>query len=433
MTFLHPDGPDWQPPSGFTPIESALPGITVYAPIIEKESEPAPQTYKCPNCGASTNYDVAAGGVACEYCGFVAETRAEELGKRAEEFEFSLETLQVAEQGWGVARQELHCDSCGANLSIEPGALTTTCPFCASNRVNIRQAPADVLRPRALIPFKVQAADISQRAREWLGKGWFHPDELRASAVIERFTGIYLPFWTFDADIHSLWRAQVGYQRQESYYDASDKSWKTRTVIDWRWEDGQVSIHNDDLLISGSARLSHRILERLYPFNLNELAAYNPDFLAGWQAQTYDISLPQAWEDGKTTLRERAKDACYQDIPTSHVRNFSMTADFANEVWRFILLPVYVAAYRYQDRVFQVMVNGQNGVVAGQKPVAWWKIWLATAGLLAPGLLLGLISLPLVLVGGVGMLPLILGIVLLVIGAAIAFTIYRQAVASEAD
>jgi hypothetical protein len=108
-----------------------------------------------------------------------------------------------------------------------------------------------------------------------------------------------------------------------------------------------------------------------------------------------------------------------------------MTADFANEVWRFVLLPVYIAAYRYQDRVFQVMVNGQNGVVAGQKPVAWWKIWLATAGLLLPGLLLGLISLPLLLVGGVGMLPLILGIVLLVIGGVIAFTIYRQAVASE--
>ena len=362
----------------------------------------------------------------------MAQTKSEELGKQAEEFEFTLETLEKAEQGWGVARQELHCDSCGASLSIEPGALTTICPFCASNRVNIRQAPADVLRPRALIPFKIQSAEIRQRALLWLGKGWFHPAELRASAVIERFSGIYLPFWTFDADIHSHWRAQVGYERQESYYDSSDKSWKTRTVIDWRWEDGQVSIHNDDLLLSGSARLSRRILERLYPFDLNELSAYNPDFLAGWQAQTYDISLPQAWEDGKTTLRERAKDACYQDIPTSHVRNFSMTADFANEVWRFVLLPVYVAAYRYQERVFQVMLNGQTGVVAGQKPVAWWKIWLATAGLLAPGLLLGLIGLPLLLLGGVGLLPLILGVVLLVIGGAIAFSFYRQAVASEA-
>ena len=433
MTLTDPDTTHWQPPTGFIPVESALSGITVYAPAPKKKVEEAPRTYKCPNCGASTSYDVAAGGVACEYCGYVAETRPQEVGKHAEEFEFTLETLQKSEQGWGVARQELHCDSCGANLSIEPGALTTTCPFCASNRVNIRQAPDDVLRPRFLIPFKLQVSDIRQRASEWLGKGWFHPPELRSSAAIERFAGIYLPFWTFDADIRSAWRAQVGYERQESYYDASDKSWKTRTVIDWRWEDGQVGIHNDDLLVFGSTRLSRLILQRLYPFDLNELANYSPDFLAGWQAQTYDIALPEAWETGKTILRERAKEACYRDIPTSHVRNFSMTADFANEVWRFVLLPIYVAAYRFQEKVYQVMVNGQTGTVAGQKPVAWWKVWLATGGLLAPGLLLGLISLPLLLFGGVGLLPLIIGVILLIIGGAIAFTIYRQAVASEAS
>ncbi len=429
----HQEKPDWQPPAGFVPVDSALAGISVYAPVPEETTPETPQSYKCPNCGASISYDVAAGGVACEYCGYVAETNTQIIGRQAEEFEFKLDTLQKSEQGWGIDRQELHCDSCGANLSIEPGALTATCPFCASNRVNIRQAPDDILRPRFLIPFKLQVEDVRKRALEWLGKGWFHPDELRGSAVIERFTGIYLPFWTFDADIRSTWRAQVGYERQESYYDASDKSWKTRTVIDWRWEDGQVSIHNDDLLVIGTARLSHLILQRLYPFNLNELSAYSPDFLAGWQAQTYDIALPEAWESGKTILRERAKKACYQDIPSSHVRNFSMTADFANEVWRFVLLPVYVAAYRFQGKVFQVMANGQTGVIAGQKPVAWWKVWLAIAGLLSPGVLLGLISLPLMLLGGVGLLPLILGVVLLVIGGIIAFNIYRQAVASEAS
>ena len=38
-----------------------------------------------------------------------------------------------------------------------------------------------------------------------------------------------------------------------------------------------------------------------------------------------------------------------------------MTADFGEEAWRFILLPVYLTAYRYDNRVFQVLVNGQSG------------------------------------------------------------------------
>ena len=109
-----------------------------------------------------------------------------------------------------------------------------------------------------------------------------------------------------------------------------------------------------------------------------------------------------------------------------------MSADFANESWRYILLPIYLASYKYEDKIFQVMVNGQTGVVAGQKPVEWWKVWAAIAALLAPGGLLGLIGLPLLLAGGIGIVPLALGVVLFIIGIVISVIIYQKAVASEA-
>jgi len=82
--------------------------------------------------------------------------------------------------------------------------------------------------------------------------------------------------------------------------------------------------------------------------------------------------------------------------------------------------------------VYQVLVNGQSGAIAGQKAVAWEKVWLAIAAMLAPGLLLGLVGLPLVLLGGVGVLPLGLGFLLLVIGGVGAFFLYRKARESEA-
>ncbi len=429
-----PQSAGWSPPEHFTRVESALDGITVYAPRPEAVPQTSgPAIFKCPNCGANTRYDVSAGGVACEYCGYKVEVKVSAVGRQAEELEFTLETWQQAEQGWGIARQELHCDSCGASISLAEGALSITCPFCASNQVNIRLAPGDMLRPRFLIPFHIQPEDVRSRAHEWLGKGWFHPAELRQSAALDRFNGIYLPFWTFDASITADWRAEVGYERQERYYDSHSKSWKTRTRIDWRWESGRVVVEVDDHLLSGSSRLSRLILKRLYPFDLNALVPYRPDFLAGWQAQAYDVTLTQAWEQAKDEMREQAKTACYADIPTSHVRNFSMTADFADEVWRYLLLPVYVAAYKFEDKVYQVMVNGQTGAVAGQKPVAWWKIWLAIAAMLAPGLLVGLIGLPLTLVGGAGLFVMLLGFILLIIGGAFSIALYRQAVASEAS
>jgi hypothetical protein len=430
---ISPNRTSWQPPDNYIPVASQVEGVTVYAPAPETPEPLEKVVYKCPNCGATTRYDIAAGGVACEYCGYQTGSPSKKVGKKAEEFEFTLNILEQSDQGWGVQRIELHCGSCGASNTLAKGALTATCAFCASNKVNVHPAPSDILRPRCLIPFKVQAEQVNKRVKEWLGQGWFHPAELGAAAVLDRLTGVYLPFWTFDADIRSKWKAEVGYEREERYYDHASKEWKSRTVIDWRWENGEVFLEVDDFLVSGSSRASRLILDRLAPYDLNELEAYNPDYLAGWQAQAYDVSLTDAWEYGKERLRDSARKACRDDIGSSHVRNFSMTADFTNERWRYMLLPVYLAAYRFEEKTYQVMANGQTGLVAGQKPVAWWKVWLAIAALLAPGLLSGLLGLPLLLAGGVGFFFLIFAAILLGLGGYFSYQIYQKAVESEAS
>ena len=431
MTENNPSAP-WQPPPDYVMTTSALEGITVYAPQSLQSTPREVEIYKCPNCGANTHYDVSVGGVACEYCGYRAPVQADQVGRSAEKSEFTVSTMAEAEQGWGVVRRVLHCDSCGAELAIEESALTTTCPFCLSNKVNVTAPRADQLRPRFLIPFSVKPQSCRDLTAQWLGKGWFHPSELSTTTVLARFMGIYLPFWTFGARISSTWKAEVGYERHVRYYDHGSKSWKTKTVIDWRWEKGQVNIKIEDLLVFGCSRVSHTILERLLPYQLNGLVAYTPEFLAGWQAQAFDISLPSAWGEGKSIMREKAKKTCYADIPSHHVRNFSMTADFSDETWRYVLLPVYVAAYKFENKVFQMMINGQTGMVAGQKPVAWWKVWLAILAILSPGLLAGLVGVITLFLGGIGVVVLPISLVLLIIGGIFAFRIYKDAMASEA-
>ena len=104
-----------------------------------------------------------------------------------------------------------------------------------------------------------------------------------------------------------------------------------------------------------------------------------------------------------------------------------MLADFDDETWRYILLPIFAAAYRFEGQTYQVLVNGQTGIVAGQKPVAWWKVWLAIAGLQTPGILLALLGLFLLLFGGIGIFVLGGAAFLFVVGLVISIRIFRQA------
>jgi predicted RNA-binding Zn-ribbon protein involved in translation (DUF1610 family) len=421
---------NYTPPDGFTQIESKLVGITVFAPAPEIDTTPEAVWFKCPQCGATTTFTPSAGSVICQHCGYTQDRRLDIVGRVADEREFTLDNLTLAARGWGTERTEIHCESCGADISVATNDLSSTCPFCASNRVIARVATQDTLRPRFLIPFKLELQDCRPQVKEWLGKGWMHPTDLSRTAASAQFNGIYLPFWTFDAMIRANWRAEVGYERTERFYDNSSKSWKTRTRIDWRWESGQVTQTPDDWLGIGTTRISQILLKRLYPFNMGALMDYKPDFLAGWQALNYDISLQHAWDTAKAEMRERTRKGCRDQIKSSHVRNFSMLADFENETWRYILLPVYAATYHFDGGIFQVLVNGQTGKVAGQKPVAWWKVWLAIVGLLSPGILLAVIGLVLLLFGGIGVFALGFAAILFVVGLVISINIFRQATQS---
>ena len=419
----------WPPPEGFVPVPSRVKGIQVYAPAPEHAEDDATRTFKCRHCGGVISYDASEKQLTCPYCGSTQQVEAEAVGRSAAEFEFTLETIKDAKRGWGRTRREVVCESCGSVVSVEPESLTDTCAFCGSNRVLARDITGDILRPTSLIPFEIDKNKCQARVRDWLGRGWMHPAELREVRALRDLAGVYLPYWTFDARIRANWKAEVGTKRTKRYFE--DGEWKTRTVIDWNWRSGRVHLPINDHLVPGTGRISQIILDKVKPFDLQGLVEYDPGYLAGWQAKTYDIPLQQAWEIAKKEMRDRAKDACYSDTGSSHVRHMRMTADFADEQWRYILLPIYLLSYRYGQRTFQVMVNGQTGNVAGQKPVAWPKVWLAIAAMLLPGALLGLIGLAALSIGGLGIVGLAVGFILFIAGLIGSIFVLARARASE--
>lgn len=423
----------WTPPEGFEPIASDVEGIEVFGPGPEDAGAPTgPVAARCPRCGGSARYDVRLGTLGCPFCGW-ADAQPDPGTEAVRQRAFTRDALEQGSVGFGIERRELDCGSCGAVIALQEGALTASCPFCASEQVAVRaDAAAPGLRPQAIVPLQVDQAGAQAAVKRWLGAGWMHPDDLAAVATVGRLTAVYLPCWVFSAQLGCDWEAEVGTERTQRSYDPATDTWEEETVIDWAWRQGRVELSIADQLVSGTTRVSARILERLLSFDLAALVPYTPTLLAGSSALTYDVGLPDAWEEGRHEMRESGRQAALRDTGSRHVRAMSVDVALSDESWRHVLLPVWISAYPYDGRTFVVMVNGQSGMVSGQKPVAWWKIKAAIAALLAPGLICGLIGIPL-LVLGIGAFLLAFALFLLIFGGVGAVWLWNTALQHEAE
>lgn len=407
------------PPPGYIATPSALEGVTLYRPAPPADEQQAVVAFRCPQCDGETAYNAADGGLTCTYCGHHTALPSAE-GGRAETFEFTLDTVEQAAHGWGVERKELVCGRCGAHLVVEPQELTARCPFCMSDNVVQQKAAQDVLRPRFVIPFAIDPARCAQIAAQWLGSSWLTPRVLQRSAALGDFQPLFLPYWTFDARTAADWRAEVGHTRTVT------RNGRQVSETVWRWESGRVAQTFANWPVAGSQRLSERLAAQVQPFDLSRLTPYAAEYLAGVQAVAYEGSLEAAWAQARAALREETRRACLQQASSGRVRNFSMTLDFQDEAWRYVLLPFYVSTYYYRNRPYQLVVNGQTGAIAGQRPADWRKIALVAALPLLAAALIVLFQLtagmsdsqlPFLLAGGLFLLGVALALALGIMGA----------------
>ena len=61
--------------------------------------------------------------------------------------------------------------------------------------------------------------------------------------------------------------------------------------------------------------------------------------------------------------------------------------------YKYVLLPVWVSAYRYQDQVYRIVINARTGEVQGERPWSWVKIAMAVlAALIVIGTIVYLVQ-----------------------------------------
>lgn len=341
--------------------------------------------HPCPECGGDLQWNAARQALVCPYCGTVvpwsAGQAADASGSVVEQDLQAALNNPATGRGWGSARREVQCQSCHAISVFVDGKVATRCSFCGSPSIIAHETSNDAITPQSLLPFKISDGQVRDLLRKWYKSRWFAPNRLKSAALTDTLTGVYLPYWTFDAHVSADWRADAGYHyyETETYRDGNGNT-QTRQVQHTRWVPaaGQLAHFFDDELVPGTTGVHAKLLRQVEPFpTLTDLKAYSPEFVRGWTVERYQIDLHQAEKLNQQAMQQQVQTLCGQQVPGDTYRNLQVNARYQGRTFKHILVPVWLVSYTYGSRNFQVVANGYTGSLAGEQPYSAVKITFA--------------------------------------------------------
>jgi predicted RNA-binding Zn-ribbon protein involved in translation (DUF1610 family) len=345
---------------------------------------------KCPNCGSmEIAYNADEKKLQCAHCRHTWDLPREKdkiLEQKLGEG-FSLAEMP---RGLGLETKVFNCKSCGSNVAEQASTVNVSCPFCGSTQMNEQAMNTNVILPSGVLPFAISHKTALESFKNWIGEGWFRPNDLAAISRLDKIRGVYLPFWTYDAMTESTWRAEAGFYYYETVsYTDSEGNRQTRQEqrTRWEWTSGYLEHFFDDVLVVASKGLSQGVIDDINPFNLNDVVNYDSQYVLGWDCEVYQKDIKEGFKDADKIMDGQLYQLCASRIPGDTYRNLQVSTRKSALTFKHLLLPIWIAAYTYQSKIYQFVVNGQTGKISGDKPYSAWKIVIA---ILVAILLIGL-------------------------------------------
>lgn len=347
---------------------------------------------KCKDCGANLKYLPGTDHLNCEYCGAKNDIHDDPATATTTVIENDFESF-LNEQAHKEDKQEVStvkCDNCGAATTLGQNITSSNCPYCDTPLVVKNATTSSILKPSYLLPFKIERKGANECFVKWVGGLWFAPNKLKeyAQHSAEKLNGIYMPYWTYDTNTISSYSGMRGdhYYVTETYTDSQGKR-QTRQVRKTRWTPASGTVYNkfDDVLIVASHSLPEKMAHDLEPWDLHELKAFNDKYLSGFVSESYQVNLKEGFEKAKGRMDGPIRSSVRSDIGGDEQQILSLNNQYNDIKFKHILLPVWLSAYRYNDKVYRFMINARTGEVQGERPWSTAKILLLVLGIIAVG------------------------------------------------
>ncbi len=329
----------------------------------------------CPSCGSELAYSAEKKKINCDYCGYLEEV--DNASDKVVEKSLAEVMQEVADfSPEEVGKKVLDCQNCGAKFMVEKDEVKINCGFCGSTKVNLDAFEHQYIQPVGIIPFYISREEANKLFDKWVKQGWFHPNKLKHMASVELLHGLYIPFWTYDAQTESTWSGEAGTYYQESMQVRVNGKMQTQTVqkVRWKRRSGRLSHFFDDILVVASGGLEQKYVERILPFRLQEVVNFDPRLMVGWEVEIYRLEVDKGYHVADKIMDSKIRNMCSAQLGGDTQRNLHVTSSKCDQTFKHIFLPVWVCAYKYNNKTYRFSINGQTGRVHGKKPISWVKI-----------------------------------------------------------
>lgn len=323
--------------------------------------------YECPNCAGNLKFDIKRQMLYCEYCDTAVDPydiqKEQDAEEHSDEYEVTVFT----------------CPQCGGEIISEDTTAATFCSFCGAAAI-LNSRVSRERRPAHIIPFSRTREDCASAYAKMMRRAIFAPKELKDAEHIEKFRGIYMPYWVYS------------FEREGITSFPGSRSRRRGDYIYTRHYDLECEVKSSyhGLAFDASAAFSDNLSEAIAPFDLREGKDFTPSFLSGFYADTNDVSDKVYRSDAEDMVAEdgfkrMSRDAVCRRYDASGYRSSLKNAIRpTRQTTELAMLPVWFLAYRNGDRVSYAVVNGQTGKAAAEIPIDVRKYLIGSALLAVP-------------------------------------------------
>ncbi len=309
--------------------------------------------YNCPNCSGNLSFDIESQMLMCDYC----KTKLDP---------YEYQKTQDAEERDDFGVTVFTCPQCGGEIMTTNVTAAGFCMYCGASTI-LDSRMSKEKRPKHIIPFTQTKEDCQKAYSRLVKRALFTPGEFRDPQFLDRFRGIYMPYWIYNLRLRGTLRLKGEHSYRRGDYKITDH---------YRLS-GEVDANYEGLNYDASSSFDDTVASNIAPFKADTFKPFTPSMLCGFYADSPDVdssvysdSLQEMLYDDtidRISGVPEFRDKGMQVPGEKHLEDIGIRMESEKPECAF--LPVWFLTYRKGDRVAYAVMNGSTGKITADLPV----------------------------------------------------------------